>query len=249
MLKRAALSVLFVVALGAAVAAAEQPYEEYFDQTYAVSSTAAVSLENVNGDVSIEAWDRDEVWVQAVKRASSPELLAKLEIDVAASSDSVRIDTDYHRTDDHGQRSVEYTLMVPRQARIQGVDLVNGNLTISGVQGGVEADCVNGSMVIRDVAGAIELESVNGSIECTAGSNLGDSVSLAAVNGTIDLHLAPGTSAHVNAETVNGKLSNDLGFEVIKGKYVGATMSGTIGGGAATVDLETVNGAIAVHGG
>jgi DUF4097 and DUF4098 domain-containing protein YvlB len=249
MLKRAALSVLFVVALGAAVAAAEQPYEEYFDQTYAVSSTAAVSLENVNGDVSIDVWDHDEVRVQAVKKASSPELLAKLEIDVAASGDAVRIDTDYQRTDEHGHRSVEYTLMVPRAARIQGVDLVNGNLTVSGVQGGVEADCVNGSMVIHDVAGAIDLESVNGSIECTAGSNLGDSVSLAAVNGTIDLHLAPGTSAHVNAETVNGKLSNDLGLEVIKGKYVGATMSGTIGGGGATVDLETVNGAIAVHGG
>ena len=40
-----------------------------------------------------------------------------------------------------------------------------------------------------------------------------------------------------------------LGFEVRKGKYVGASMSGTIGGGGTTVELETVNGAIAVHGG
>lgn len=249
MLKRVALSAVFVIVVGAALVAADQPYEEYFDQTYSVSSTAAVSLENINGDVSIDVWDRDEVQVQAVKRASSPELLTKLEIDVAASSDSVRIETDYQRTSDHGHRSVEYTLMVPRQARIQGIDLVNGDLTVRGVQGGVEADCVNGAMVISDVAGAIELESVNGSIECSAGSHLGDSVSLAAVNGTIDLHLAPGTNAHVTAETVNGRLSNDLGFEVRKGKYVGASMSGTIGGGGATVELETVNGAIAVHGG
>ncbi len=249
MLKRIVLSALFVIVFGAALAVADQPYEELFDQTYAVSSSAAVSLENVNGDVSIEAWDRDEVWVRAVKRASSPELLAKLEIEVTAGTDSVQIDTDYQHTNDHGHRSVEYTLMVPRQARIKDVELVNGDLTISGVQGGVEADCVNGEMVVRDVAGAIHLESVNGSIECATGSHLGESVSLSAVNGTIDLHLAPGTSAHVTAETVNGRLSNDLGFEVRKGKYVGASMSGTIGGGGPTVELETVNGAIAVHGG
>jgi len=248
MLKRVLMSAVFVLVLGAALAAADQPYEEFFDQTYAVSSTAAVSLENVNGDVSIEVWDRDEVWVKAVKRASSPELLSKLQIDVAATDDSVRIDTDYQRTNDHGHRSVEYTLMVPRQARIEDVELVNGDLSISGVEGGVEADCVNGGMEVRDVGGTIHLESVNGSIECSTGSHLGNSVSLSAVNGTIDLHLASGTSAHITAETVNGRLSNDLGFEVRKGKYVGASMSGTIGGGGPTVELETVNGAIAVHG-
>ena len=249
MLQRVALSAVFVIVLGAALASADQPYEEIFDQTYAVTSTASVSLENVNGDVSIEAWDRDEVWVQAVKRASSPELLAKLEIDITASDDSVLIETDYLRTDDHGHRSVEYTLMVPRRARVEGVELVNGDLAISGVEGGVDAECVNGEIVVRDVAGAIRLESVNGSIECSTGSHLGDSVSLAAVNGTIDLHLAPGTGADLMAETVNGRLSNDLGLEVRKGKYVGASMSGTIGGGGPRVELETVNGASAVHGG
>lgn len=248
MSKRIVLSAAFVIILGAALAMAGQPYEENFDQTYAVSSTAAVSLENVNGDVSVEAWDRDEVWVRATKRASSPELLAKLEIDVTASNDSVQIETDYQNTNEHGDRSVEYTLMVPRQSHVEGFDLVNGDLSISGVQGGVEADCVNGAMLIRDVAGAIDVESVNGSIECSTDSGLGDPVSLSAVNGTIDLHLAPGTSANFHAETVNGRLSNDLGFEVRKGKYVGASMSGSIGGGDAAVELETVNGAITIHG-
>ncbi len=249
MLKRIALSVVCVIALGAALAAADQPYEEYFDQTYPVASAATVSLENVNGDVSIDVWDRDEVQVRAVKRASSPELLEKLKIDVTATDASVRIETDYERTNEHGSRSVDYTLTVPRNARIDDVELVNGNLTVTGVAGGVDADCVNGEIVVRDVSGGIELESVNGSIECSTGSYLGDSVSLAAVNGTIDLYLAPGANADVTAETVNGTISNDLGFEVRKGKYVGANMNGTIGGGGTLVELETVNGAIAVHGG
>ena len=48
----------------------------------------------------------------------------------------------------------------------------------------------------------------------------------------------------VRAETVNGRLSNDFGIEVKKGRYVGASMNGTIGGGGPRIDLETVNGSI-----
>ena len=38
-------------------------------------------------------------------------------------------------------------------------------------------------------------------------------------------------SAEIRAETVNGRISNDFGIEVKKGKYVGSSMNGSIGGG------------------
>ncbi len=52
---------------------------------------------------------------------------------------------------------VEYTLTVPRSAVISDVDLVNGNLMVEGVEGGVEADTVNGNMVVRNSAGDFAL--------------------------------------------------------------------------------------------
>ena len=51
-------------------------------------------------------------------------------------------------------------------------------------------------------------------------------------------------SADVRAETVNGRISNDFGIEVHKGKYVGSSMNGAVGAGGPTIELETVNGAI-----
>jgi len=250
MLKRVTFSALFVLVIGAALAAADQPYEEPFEGTYPVTSNATVSLENMNGDVSIDVWNRDEVQVKAVKRASSPELLAKLDIKVKATDDSVRIETDYKRSHDHGSRSVEYTLMVPRVARVDSVELVNGNLLIIGVEGGVQIESVNGRVKAQDLAGPISIESVNGGIECaTDYLQAGDSVSLESVNGTIDLRLAGGANIELAAETVNGRITEDLGIEVRQGQYVGSTMRGTVGGGGTIVSLETVNGAIAVHGG
>ena len=45
---------------------------------------------------------------------------------------------------------VEYTLTVPRWAVIDDVELVNGSLMITGVQGGIDADTVNGNIVVRE---------------------------------------------------------------------------------------------------
>lgn len=257
--RKTLLGVLGVLLLVAAAGSADEAYQEVIDQTYPLAAGGTVSLENVNGDVTVEAWDRAEVRVHAVKSAGSQELLDELEVKIDATSSAVRIDTRYPsnrgwREHDEGHREsgrhtkVEYTLTVPRTAAIRDLDLVNGNLLVVGVAGGVEADTVNGDIVVREMAGSAELETVNGGIELHLDrAAAGDRIDLEAVNGTIDLYLGGGTGAEVHAETVNGSLSNDFGIEVRKGKYVGASFDGTIGGGGPRVELETVNGRIAVH--
>lgn len=241
------MTAVVLLAVGAAVAG---EYTETFDQTYAMDHGGQVALENINGDVTIDVWDAAEVRVYAVKSASSPERLDALKIDVAASDRGVFVDTQYPNSRDlsdgdrHGHMRVEYTLTVPRFASLDGIELVNGDLLIDGVEGEVDADTVNGTIVVRGAVGEIELETVNGGIELEFGSDMSDEVSLSSVNGTIEVFLSG--SAEIRAETVNGKISNDFGIEVKKGKYVGSSMNGSIGGGGPTIDLETVNGGIRV---
>jgi DUF4097 and DUF4098 domain-containing protein YvlB len=253
------LGVLCVLLLVAAAGSADEAYQEVIDQNYPLAAGGTVSLENVNGDVTVEAWDRDEVRVHAVKSAGSQELLDELEVKIDATSSAVRINTEYPssrgwRDRDDGHRGssrhtkVEYTLTVPRTAAIRDFDLVNGDLLVVGVAGGIDAATVNGDIVVREAAGSAELETVNGDIELRLdGAADADRIELQSVNGTIDLFLGPSTGAEIRAETVNGGLSNDFGIEVRKGKYVGASFDGTIGGGGPRVELETVNGRIAVH--
>ena len=250
MRKNVLFAVVWTVILGAAlIAAADQPYEEYFDQTYPAAAGVRVSLENVNGDVSVDVWDRDEVRVEAVKKSDNAELLEKMKIEIEASQSSIDIETDLpsnRRTG--GRMSVEYTLTVPRSAFAE-MELVNGSLQIHGVQGGVDVECVNGSIDARDLAGSVSIESVNGATAVTMDtSHPGDDISIESVNGGVELHLAPGVGAELSAETVNGSIRNDLGIEVHKGKYVGSSMSGTVGAGGVGISLETVNGAISVNG-
>ena len=228
---------------------------EEFHQSYPLTLTGRVNISNINGDVHISAWDRNEVKIDAVKRAYSRERLSEATIEVTNSADSVSIKTKYpernqtfdSRTRENNPASVEYTLTVPRGARIEGVALVNGSLDIEGVQGEVRASLVNGRVKANDLSGEVNLSSVNGAIEVNA-AGLAESkgVSLNAVNGAIVLNVPSGANAHVRATTVHGQISNDFGLTVEEGQYVGRNLTGQIGSGGPRIRLNNVNGSIAI---
>ncbi len=228
---------------------------ETFDKTYPLAADGRVSVENINGDLHIEVWDRSEVHVVAVKEAESSEALQALEINVDASTNSISIETKYPSSDgwgfwkrSHGHMQVDYTLTIPRGARVSGVDLVNGSMDVTGVEGGLEAETVNGAIRARNVRGLVDVNTVNGTLEIEYGQlERSDRIHLESVNGTIELTLPKSTGADIEAETVNGSIRNDFGVEVKKGRWVGSSMRGSIGSGGGEISLETVNGAIRVN--
>src|SRR5262249_26359655 len=67
-----------------------------FAQTYHLKPDGTLELNNINGTVRIEGWDRDEVEVRAVKTTTDKESkLDMVAIDVNSSPDSLSISTRY----------------------------------------------------------------------------------------------------------------------------------------------------------
>lgn len=227
--------------------------EEDFAETYALSADGRVSLDNVNGRVEIQAWDAAEVKVEYTKKARSREGLDRMKVRIDASDRRIHIETDYEDSDrgfwrDSGGE-VDYRLWVPRQAHLDGIELVNGNLEIRGVEGDVNASLVNGDLVASGLGGDLELDTVNGTLEVTLDKlRSGSDVSLESVNGRIVVVLPPGANADVKAETVHGRIRNDFGLDEKRERYgVGRSLAGSVGSGGARIDLETVNGSIEIR--
>ena len=231
------LFVLAALALTAADASRAQSQTrpeltEEFHQTYPLTARGRVSLQNINGAVKVVAWDRDEVKVDAVKRAYTPERLREAQIKVDASTGRVRIETEY--PDSHlswnnrdGQRhenpaTVEYTLTVPRGAAIDEINLINGALTLEGLAGSVQASSINGRVTASGLSGPVQLSVINGRLDATLDS-LGDAgrVTLSSVNGPLVVTLPSDSNATVQADTVHGGISNDFNLPVRVGEYVG----------------------------
>src|SRR5881394_308221 len=122
-----ALVSLATVAGAHAVFAANEVREE-FHQTYPLDNAGKVQLENVNGDVRIVTWDREEIKVDAIKRAKKQEHLDEVKIEVDAKADRIRIKTKYpdskSRRNKDNSVSVEYLLTVPMNSRLDGINTV-----------------------------------------------------------------------------------------------------------------------------
>jgi DUF4097 and DUF4098 domain-containing protein YvlB len=230
---------------------------EEFHQIYPLSATGLVSIQNINGDVEIAVWDQNTVKVDAVKRAYQRERLDEAKVVVENTADSIRIKTEYPDRNqtftDQGPRrynnpaTVDYTLTIPRKARLDSAELVNGSLEIEGAEGDVKAASVNGQLKARGLAGEVKLSTVNGSVEAIM-TRLDDSkaVTLNSVNGNIVLIIPANAGAQIKASTVHGGITNDFGLMVNDGQYVGHDLSGQIGSGGPRIRLSNVNGPIAV---
>src|SRR5688572_12937530 len=108
---------------------------EKFEQSYPLSKNGNVSVSNVNGSITIEAWDKDEVKLEATKISDSKEGLADVDIEVNATADSFSVEADYNgskwnnRNDGRTRRlEVEFRLWVPRTAVLNEIETVNGSV-------------------------------------------------------------------------------------------------------------------------
>lgn len=256
------VSAMFVVAglltlSGTASVAVGQDFREEFHQTHPLSASGRVSLENINGDVKIAVWDRNEVQISAVKTARREERLAEAKIEIQADADSISIKTRYPSRDNHwdadeqrrynNPASVNYTLTVPRNARINKIDLINGALDIEGAAGEVRASLINGDLRASRLTGEVHLSTINGRLEAMFDQfNDDQRINLQSVNGSVIVNIPAGNGATLKATTVHGDIDNDFGLTVEKGKYVGRNLASVLGDGRARVTLNNVNGSIAI---
>jgi DUF4097 and DUF4098 domain-containing protein YvlB len=224
---------------------------EEFHQTYPLTANGRIELENINGAVHITAWDENQVKVDAIKRARDKEELDDAEIRVDAHDDSISIATRYREQNDWGMHrnpaSVEYTLSVPRNARLDEIKLINGALDISEVAGEVRASSINGRLTARGLAGAARLSTINSRLDADFSRLGAERIELSSVNGGIELTLPSDAKASIEASTVHGGINNDFGLHTNNHHWVGHDLRGELGGGGTEISLHNVNGRIDIH--
>jgi hypothetical protein len=242
--------VLFGLVATSLAQAESYPASEKFVQTYPVSAQSELSLGNINGSIEIIAWDKNEISLEAEKRASDTEDLAKISIKVDATRDRVVVKTEHERTGWFGSQVkgvVRYKLHVPASINLRKIDSVNSNITISEVRGEVIASTVNGSIKIEEVAGSATLNTVNGNITAeVALTNEERTISANTVNGSCKFAVPSTIAASFRASTVNGHVDSSLPLANLKASR--NKLEGRMGQGLeATIEASTVNGNIAFN--
>jgi len=230
-----------------------EEFKEEFHQTYPLSLTGRVSLENINGGVQVKVWDRAAVQLDAIKKAYRKERLAEAKIEVNSTEENLNIKTEYpdwnqtFRGNDRWDNpaSVEYTLTVPRKVVLESIELINGSIDIDSVEGSVKASSINGPVTARGLMGDVKLSTINGPLQVTfVQLNEAKPISLSSVNGSVNVVIPSDANASVRVSTVHGGISNDFGLRVKHGEYVGHNLDGQLGSGGPRIKLNNVNGSV-----
>ena len=228
--------------LGVLLAAgAEASVREHFAQTVAFNPGGVFSIENQNGSIEIEVGSDSSVRIEAEKEAKTEDGLRDLEIVVEGSGNSVSVRTVQHSR--RGSGGVSYRIVLPAEAQIL-VSTANGEVSITGIEGRVQAESVNGALRIEDITGEIEAETTNGSIRASYRTVEGGRHRFETTNGEVRVYLPADAGGDLDAETMNGSIEVDFPMNLTRTSR--RHIRGTFGSGGSSFEISTVNGSVTV---
>ncbi len=235
--------------------------EETVEKQFDFDSGGLVTLKNVNGKVAVEGWDKNEVYMVAVKRVKAgsredaQKLMERVKIEIEESNGEIYIRTRLPRKNgnfwdwafgDGASASVRYTLQVPHDCNLR-IESTNGSVEAADVNGDIRLESTNGKIRANDIGGELNAHTTNGSIkaEMTAIDDSGE-MDLTTTNGSIKLYLPANAAFDVKAKTTNGSVDCDFPISVKSHHNKRRRLEGSVNGGGVRLFLETTNGGISI---
>ena len=219
-----------------------------FSQTVALNAAGEFEISNVNGQIEIGTWDRNEVQILATKSARSESDLQDIQIVVTGSGDRVEVDTELPKGWNRSG-SVSYRITLPASVTLDA-DTVNGSVSVNGVNGPMELHSVNGRVEASGAVAAVEANTVNGQLTIRYADRPGSGEhSFETVNGSVRVYLPASVAGRFHAGSVNGSIETDFPLQVTKARFgPSRSLDGELGnGGDTSFSFKTVNGSIDIR--
>lgn len=214
---------------------------------YPLAPGSQVVVENVQGSIWVEGWDRAEVEVVVIKTFATADAQPEdIVISVEQSEGELRLRTLYAAPLEEPAR-VDYRLRVPRQIKLKGLRTLEGNITVRNIEGSVEAQSLRGNITQVKISGAVTARTINGDVVVSlrALPEAATGISLEAASGNLFLLLPPGANADLEMSTTAGRIEGSLPMTVSAKPGDGA-LRARLGRGGTRVRLRTIRGNIHV---
>ncbi|MCX7512912.1 DUF4097 family beta strand repeat-containing protein [Frateuria hangzhouensis] len=234
------LPLLLILCIGPALA------DTPINLRHPATADARISVSNVKGQVTITAWDRNEVQVTGTLGQGAAPLAIEgdngdLEIRVKPKGNDSGGWFDWNGDNSMGATTLD--LHVPKGASLE-VEVVSAPLAIDGMDGGdISVNSVSGRVRIDARTPDLSVESVSGTVQQSGHAERAD---LQTVSGDI---LAPALGAKADLQTVSGRIQARGGPWQ---KFNLSTVSGDVqlGGGVAdhgSIDIDSMSGDVQIQ--
>ena len=247
---------LLLAALATLAASAQPPASTCEDNAYGavhcetrVVTVPARDLVRVdggpNGGISVTAWDRDSVRVEAWVRTygPSPEVAQARARAIVLETDGTIRAADLPGAE--GGRWVSLRVTVPRASSLD-LTTDNGGISVEGVAGQITLASDNGAIRLTDVGGDVRGRTGNGALRVALTDRQwqGGGLDLTTGNGSVRIAVPDGFDGRIATGTRWGRVTNETG--AASGATDGRSLDLTLGAGGPLVRAVTTNGSVTV---
>lgn len=207
---------------------AKREYTETFDKTFPLSAGAQFTLDNRNGSIEIDTWDKEEIHIVAEKRMrpnndgfswltrliglksvdvstdeQAKKLFAELTIDVTGDAANRSVATTYPAVKGV-EFQVSYRITAPKRM-VTNVKTVNGTVRVANVEGDASIETTNGSVNLSNITGTVHAESTNGRLNL---KDVSGTIEAETTNGSVSVATRPDApiAAPISLESTNGNV-------------------------------------------
>ncbi|HVW07269.1 MAG TPA: DUF4097 family beta strand repeat-containing protein [Bryobacteraceae bacterium] len=220
------------------------------DKTLPLPMKGSITIENHNGSITVNTWDRPEIEVHAVIEMSAGFLSSDADrrrfndtrVDIGNAGDSVHIKSEYPTWDwlQGSNPDIHYTINAPRTARWT-VRTHNSRVDVRNLHAALSITTHNGNIDVTGLAGALDLDTHNGNAKVQFASWTGPS-SVDTHNGDIELMMPAASRFTLQTGSHNGRVQSDFAVTTRSVWRRGANLDGAVNGGGPALRLTSHNG-------
>lgn len=211
------------------------------EKTFNVQKGGSLVMEDINGDVTVRVWDKNQVYIREIKKM---DIYTKSEAEAAMeesqSGYSMQGNTIYVGGEGFNRRWIQsrFSVSIPADFNCD-IDTDGGELDIRGVQGDVEANSGGGEITLHNIGGEVDARTGGGSIEISKTTN---KVSARTGGGEVEV---TDTEGAVRVSTGGGEVTVRNTKDEVRASTGGGEV--TIIGTQGDVDVSTGGGDVEIE--
>ncbi|HKB11657.1 MAG TPA: DUF4097 family beta strand repeat-containing protein [Vicinamibacterales bacterium] len=221
--------------------------------TYPLKPDGEISIENTNGRIEVEGADTPSVEIRAERiargatDAAARDLLPRITIKEEATPDRVDVRTERMSGIMIGAAfEVRYHVRAPKSAAVR-VTNTNGQITLTGLTGKVNAQTTNGQVKGDTLTGAVEARTTNGGVNIDLSAIGKDPVRLHTTNGGVTITLPDSGKADISASVTNGGISVGDFQNLDVAEKSRRHFEAKLNGGGTRIEVQTTNGGVRIR--
>jgi DUF4097 and DUF4098 domain-containing protein YvlB len=229
-------------------AAAAQDETERLVKTVPISAGGILKLKNFSGHVTIVAADRNDVAIEALRKAPR-ERLNRIKLDIQADGKGVtieankRADGSWHENDNVVQ--TDFDIQVPRKTQLD-LSVFSSPVTVTDVDGRLDIHGFSGRVMVSGATGPLKVKTFSGEvhIDLAPGNDRPD-IDADTFSGAISVSMQDSAKAGVSISTFSGGITSDLPL-TFQSKTKRELKAALNGGGPNTISMKTFSGSVSL---